>query len=56
VWKHERQVPIAKLPKQILENAQVIEAVDKVIAAMVRSGAREIKGVRIYPTTEATVR
>lgn len=56
VWKHERQVPNAKLPKQILENAQVTEAIDKVIAAMVRSGTREIKGVRIFETTEATVR
>ena len=56
VWKHERQVPIAKLPKQILENEQVVAAVDKVIASMIRAGTREIKGVRIYPTTEATVR
>jgi hypothetical protein len=56
VWKHERQVPIAKLPKNVLENAKVIEAVDQVLASMVRQGAREIKGVRIFATTEATVR
>lgn len=56
VWKHEIEVPIAKLPKQILENAKVVEAVNQVIAGMVRGGAREIKGVRIFPTTEATVR
>lgn len=58
VWKHERLVPIAKLPKSILENAQVVEAVDKVIAAMVRNGARNpsIKGVNIFETTAAQIR
>jgi hypothetical protein len=58
VWKHERLVPIAKLPKAILENAHVVEAVDKVIAAMVRNGARnpQIKGVNIFETTQARVR
>lgn len=58
VWKHERLVPVSKLPKAILENAQVIEAVDKVIAAMVRAGARNpsIKGVNIFETTAAQIR
>jgi hypothetical protein len=56
VWKHERQVPIKQLPKQILENQKVVEAVDSVIASMVRSGCRELKGVRIFETTEASVR
>jgi hypothetical protein len=58
VWKHERLVSVAKLPKSILENAQVVEAVDKVIAAMVRNGARNpsIKGVNIFETTAAQIR
>jgi hypothetical protein len=56
VWKHEIEVPIAKLPKAILENATVREAVDKVIRASVRGGTREIKGVRIYSEQQAAVR
>jgi hypothetical protein len=56
VWKHEIEVPVAKLPKAILESAPVREAVDKVIAAQVRGGTREIKGVRIWSEQEAAVR
>ncbi len=56
VWKHEIEVPIAKLPKAILENAKVVEAVNTVIAALVRGGTHEIKGVRIWSETASAVR
>jgi hypothetical protein len=42
-WKFEREVPIAKLPKAILENEKVIAAVDQVIGSMVRTGTRAPK-------------
>lgn len=56
VWKHAIEVPIAKLPKAILENAKVVEAVNTVIAAMVRGGTHEIKGVKIWSETASSVR
>ena len=56
VWRHEIEVPIAKLPKSILESAPVREAVGKVIAAMIRAGSHEIKGVRIWSEQEASIR
>jgi hypothetical protein len=56
VWKHEIEVPIAKLPKAILENEKVRAAVDQVIGAMIRGGTREIKGVRVYSEQVADVR
>lgn len=56
VWSHEVEVPIAKLPKAILENEKVKAAVDQIIAAMIRGGTREIKGVRIWSDQVADVR
>lgn len=56
VWKHEIQVPIAKLPVAVLNNQKVVDAVNQVIGAMVRGGTHKIKGVRIFETTEASVR
>lgn len=56
VWRFEREVEVKKLPKAILENATVVEAVDKVIGQMVRAGTREIRGVRIWEAKEAAVR
>lgn len=56
VWKHEITVPIAKLPKAILENAKVVDAINSVIAAQIRAGTREIKGVRIWDEQVADVR
>lgn len=56
VWKHEIEVPVAKLPKAILENAKVVDAINQVIAAQVRAGTREIKGVRIWDEQVADVR
>ena len=56
VWKHEIEVPIAKLPKAILENEKVRDAVTQVIGAMIRGGTREIKGVRIWSDQVADVR
>jgi hypothetical protein len=56
VWKFERQVAVAKLPKSILEHPKVLEAVDQVIGTLVRTGTREIKGVQIFESKEASVR
>jgi hypothetical protein len=56
VWRFEREVPIAKLPKDVLENQTVVDAVDKVLGAMVRGGARKIKGVRIFEDAAANIR
>lgn len=56
VWRHEIEVPIAKLPKTILENEKVVEAINSVIAAQVRAGTRTIKGVRIWDEQVANVR
>lgn len=56
VWRHEIEVPLARLPKGILENEKVRAAADQVISAMVRGGTREIKGVKIWSEQEAAVR
>jgi hypothetical protein len=56
VWRHEIEVPVAKLPKGILENEKVVAAIDQVIGQQVRNGAREIKGVRIWSEQVADVR
>lgn len=55
VWKHEL-VSVRQLPDRILKHARVVEAIDKVVAAEVRGGAREIKGARIYETDQTVVR
>ena len=55
VWHHEIE-SVRQLPDRILKNQRVIEALDKVIAAEIRGGAREIKGARIWSTQEASVR
>lgn len=56
VWRFEREAPIAKLPKAILENEKVVAAIDQVIGAMVRNGDRKIKGVRIWEDVQANIR
>lgn len=56
VWRHAIEVPIKQLPKAVLESEPVREAIDKVIAAMIRAGNREIKGVKIWSEQEAAVR
>lgn len=40
----------------VADNANVREAIDKAIASLVRSGTRQVKGVRIYEQTVANVR
>lgn len=55
VWKHSI-ASIRQLPDRILKNERVVEAIDKVIAAEVRGGAREIKGVEIWSEQVADVR
>lgn len=54
-WKH-RIVSVRKLPNSILNHAKVIEAIDKVIAAQVRGGTRELAGCEIFPETGTTIR
>lgn len=41
---------------EVADNAKVREAVEKAISGLVRSGTREIKGVRIFEQTKANVR
>lgn len=54
-WKHEI-VSVRQLPDNILKNEKVIDALNKVIGAQVRGGAREIKGCRIYSETGIAIR
>jgi hypothetical protein len=55
VWSHEIE-SVRQLPDRLLKHPKVIEALDKVIAAEIRGGAREIKGVRIWDEQKAAVR
>jgi hypothetical protein len=54
-WKHEI-LSVRQLPDSILKHAKVVEAIDKVIAAQVRGGTRELKGCRIFPETGIAIR
>lgn len=55
VWRHEvTDWAVAFIAVE--SNDRVREAIDKAIGAMVRSGARQIEGVRVYPDTVAQVR
>ncbi|PYJ10766.1 MAG: hypothetical protein DMF06_05015 [Verrucomicrobia bacterium] len=49
-------VDFGKLPKSIRTHPTVLEAIDKVIRALVKSGERKIAGVQIWPVTKANVR
>jgi hypothetical protein len=55
VWKHEIQ-SVRQIPDRILKNQRVLDAISQVIGAEIRAGAREIKGVRIWDETEASIR
>jgi hypothetical protein len=55
IWKH-RIIGVRKLPDAILNHEKVIEAIDKVIAAQVRSGTRSIRGVEIFSEEKTVVR
>jgi hypothetical protein len=55
VWLH-KVVSVRKLPDAILTHEKVRDAIDKVIAAQVRGGAREIKGVEIWSEQRTAVR
>ncbi|MEA3537642.1 MAG: hypothetical protein U9R73_00765 [Pseudomonadota bacterium] len=54
-WDHEIE-SVRKLPDSILKHEKVIEALNKVIGQQVRSGTRQIKGVRIFQTKSVSVR
>ena len=53
---HHRILSVRQLPDSILKHAKVVEALDKVIAAQVRSGTREMKGCEIYSGTDIAIR
>lgn len=53
---HHRIVSVRQLPDSILKHAKVIEALDKVIAAQVRQGTRELKGCEIFSETGTAIR
>lgn len=54
-YKH-RILSVRQLPDSILKHAKVIEVLDKVIAAQVRGGVREMKGCEIYSETSTAIR
>lgn len=53
---HHRILSVRQLPDSILKHAKVVEALDKVIAAQVRGGTREMKGCEIYAETSTAIR
>jgi hypothetical protein len=57
VWHHEIE-SVRQLPDRLLKHAKVIETLDKLIAAEIKSasGKCEIKGVRIWSDQQAVVR
>lgn len=55
VWHHEIE-SVRQVPDRLLKHSKVIEALSSVIAAEIRGGCREIKGVKIWSTQEASVR
>ncbi len=55
VWKHKIE-SLRQLPDAILKNERVVEAIDKVIAAQIRGGARAIKGCMIWDEQVADIR
>lgn len=55
VWRHEI-LSVRQLPDAILKHEKVVEAINKVIAAQVRGGARSIKGTRIWDEKAVAVR
>ena len=55
VWKHEIE-SVRQVPDRLLKHPKVVEALSSVIGAEIRSGIREIKGVRIWSEREASVR
>ena len=56
VWRHEPVTKASGLPSTILNHPKVLEAINTVIAAQVRSGVRQIKNVVIAEHTESNVR
>lgn len=55
VWKHEiTDIEVAFMA--VSNNEKVREAIDKAVGAMVRSGVRQIEGVRIFSDIAAQVR
>lgn len=55
-WVHEPVASVKGLPKEVMGHPKVIEAVNTVIAGMVRTGTRELKGVVIKQETVASIR
>lgn len=55
VWKFQI-MDAKKLPKEVTQHPKVREAIETVIAQMVRGGTREMTGVKIYETQSTVVR
>jgi hypothetical protein len=55
VWKHEIE-SVRQVPDRLLKHPKVLDALNIVIAAEIRGGCREIKGVKIWSEHEASVR
>lgn len=55
VWLHEIE-GVRKLPNNILNHEKVVAAINQVVGAMVRGGAREIKGVRVWSEQRTDIR
>ena len=54
-WEFE-VTDYAKLPLNIRRHPTVLEAIDKVVRALVKSGERKIPGVKIWSSKKASVR
>jgi hypothetical protein len=54
-WDFE-VVDYPKALRALRDNASIRDAVEKAVRSQVRSGVRRIPGVRIFPTTKASVR
>lgn len=55
VWEFE-VFALAKLPLDIRKHPTVLEAINKVVRARIKDGARSIAGVKIWAAQKATVR
>jgi hypothetical protein len=55
VWEFE-VFALGRLPLDIRRHPTVLEAIDKVVRARIKAGARKITGVKIWATQKSTVR
>lgn len=55
-WVHEPVTSLKGIAPEVLKHPKVLEAVNTVVASMVRTGTRELKGVTIKQETTAAIR